>query len=67
MHKKGDAVLIIACLVLGLALLNAHGHPLYLPTGWASARSVSVSYATHMAVLEIRHLAAKVGRIISIN
>lgn len=67
MHRHSDGLLIVACVVVGLAILTAHGHPVYVPTGWVNARTVSVSYATHMAVLEVRHLVAKVGRIISIN
>jgi tellurite resistance protein TehA-like permease len=67
MHRHSDGLLIVACVVVGLAILTVHGHPVYVPAGLASARTVSVSYAAHMAVLEVRHLAAKVGRIISIN
>lgn len=69
MHKHGDGWLILACLVVGLVALTIHNHTGYMPAGWGGtcARSVSMTYAVHMAELEFRRIAAAAGRIVSIR
>lgn len=69
MHKYSDTVLIVACIVFGLAMLSVHAqHPGLLPTGWANScgRSVSLTYAMHMAELEFRRFAVVMGRYVTI-
>jgi hypothetical protein len=68
MHKHSDTILIVACLVFGLMALSVHAtHPGILPAGWANTcgRSVSLTYAVHMAELEFRRVTATVGRFVS--
>jgi hypothetical protein len=69
MHRHGDGLLILACLVVGLVALSIHSHTGYIPAGWGGtcARSVSMTYAAHMAELEFRRIAAAAGRIVSIR
>lgn len=67
MFRRGDGLLIVACLVVGFAILFVHGHPPFVSSGLTGARTISIGYAAHMAELELRHLAEKVGRFVSIS
>ena len=70
MFKHRDGLLITVCVVVGLALLSGHGHhPSFGPMGWANAggRSVSVSFMAHMIQLQVRHVVATVGTVITIR
>ncbi len=67
MFRRGDGLLIVACVVVGLAILVVNGHPPYVSPGLSATRSISAGYALHMAELEFRHLAEKVGRFVSMS
>jgi hypothetical protein len=70
MTRHRDGVLIVVCMVLGLALISAHGHhPNFGPMGWANAggRTVSVGFMAHMIQLQFRQMVASVGTVITIR
>lgn len=65
-----DGVLMTVCVVVGLALLSAHGHhPSFGPMGWANAggRTVSIGFMAHMIELQFRRIVAVVGTAITIR
>lgn len=66
---RRDALLIVACLVIGCVALFAHGQCPFEHAGWAGAcrQQVSPSYVVHMASLQIRRLAAAAGQIASVR
>ena len=67
MARHRDAILIAACVIVGLALASVHGHHLnFGPMGWANAggRTVSVGFMAHMIELQFRRVAAAVGTVI---
>lgn len=69
MHRHSDGLLILACLVVGFVAISIHNHTGYIPAGWGRTcvRSVSMTYAAHMAELQFRRIAAAAGRIVSIR
>lgn len=70
MTRHRDGILIAVCVVVGLALISAHGqHPSFGPMGWANAggRSVSVGFMAHMIELQFRRVVAAVGTVITIR
>ena len=66
---RRDLLLIVACLVVGLVAVCAHGHCPFEHTGWASAcrQQVSPGYVVHMAELQLRRLAAVAGQYASVR
>lgn len=66
---RRDALLIVACLVVGLVAMFSHGHCALEHAGWAGAcrHQVSPGYVVHMATLQIRRLAAAAGQIASVR
>jgi hypothetical protein len=70
MARHRDGLLITVCVVVGLALLSAHGHhPNFGPMGWANAggRSVSIGFMAHMIEFQFRRIVAAVGTVITIR
>lgn len=66
---RHDLLLIMACLVVGLAAILAQGHCPFEHAGWAGAcrHQVSPSYVVHMATLQIRRLATAAGHVVSVR
>ncbi len=66
---RHDRLLIVTCLVIGLAAVVAQGHCPFEHAGWAGAcrHQVSPGYVVHMASLQIRRLAAAAGQIASVR
>jgi hypothetical protein len=69
MMRRSDIILIIACIVLGLAVVHFRAHHFgFGPLGWTNSggRSVSLSFVALMIELELRCVATAAGTVFTI-